>query len=255
MKNIYSEINRLLEKGEKAALCIVTGTKGSTPRKSGSKMIVRSDGSIFGSVGGGNLEKEVIKNALEQIKKNEGKSYHHNLLHEHDMCCGGSMDVYIEPLMSIRKLYIFGAGHTGEALAKVMSTMDFDVYVIDDRAEYVDAIQIEGINKMNVDFKKVLPTLPFDHNTFVVILTYSHPKDREILAYCLKKPFAYMGMIGSKRKVEMTKKNFNVAGIATQKELAKVDMPMGLDIGAESPQEIAVSIGGRIIEVKNKVLS
>lgn len=251
MESIYEELHRIQDEGSKAALCIVTETKGSTPRKTGSKMIVREDGSIYGTIGGGNLEKEVIKNAVKQILLNEPKNFKHDLLQQHNMCCGGRMEIYIEPILKKKKLYIFGAGHTGEALSGLMAKLDFDVFLIDDREEIIDEIEIPDINKMKVNFDEVLPSLPFDEMTYVVILTYSHPVDRNILSFCIKKPFAYLGMIGSKRKVEMTKKMFMKGKIASVKELSKVDMPMGFDIKANGPQEIALSIAAKLVEIKN----
>ena len=187
------------------------------------------------------------------MKEKIPKLFRHDLLHQHNMCCGGTVEIYIEPVMKKNKLYIFGAGHTGAALAKYALDFDFEVVVIDDRKEYVDEIKLDGINKLNNDYRQVLPVLPFDENTFIAIMTYSHPFDRDILAYCLKKPHAYLGMIGSQRKVEMTKKMFSEGMIASEKELDDVDMPMGINIGAESPEEIAVSILAKLIAVKNKI--
>ena len=253
MDSIYEKILEIKSRGHKAALCIVTATKGSTPRKIGSKMIVLESGSIHGTIGGGALEKEVIKNALKQIKLNDAKSFKHDLLQQHNMCCGGKMEVYIEPILNKRKLYIFGAGHTGQALSRLMVKLDFDVFLIDDRANFINAIDIANINKMNVKFDKALPSLPFDQSTFIVIMTYSHPVDRSILSYCLKQPFAYLGMIGSKRIVKMTKKMFTEGEMATTKELSRVDMPMGIDINAEGPEEIALSIAAKLVEIKNHV--
>lgn len=254
MESIYNEIQRLKEEGKKAALCIITATKGSTPRKTGAKMIVCEDGFIYGTIGGGNLEKEIIKNAIEQIKLNQPKSFKHDLLQQHNMCCGGVVEIYIEPILKKSKLYIFGAGHTGEALARLMVNHDFDIFLIDDRDEFIDGIELSGINKMKVNFDEVLTSLPFDDMTYVVIMTYSHPIDRNILAFCIKQPYAYLGMIGSKRKVELTKKMFVQGKIASANELSTVDMPMGIDINPNGPQEIALSIGAKLIEVKNKEL-
>ena len=250
--NIYNEIEQLRKSGIDAALCTIIHTKGSTPRKVGAKMLVLIDGTIKGTIGGGNLEKEVIKNALIQLKKNEPKLFKHDLLHQHNMCCGGTVEIFIEPIERMKRLYIFGAGHTGQALAKYALAMDFEIFVIDDRKEYINQLkEVSAINKLHVDYKKVLPTLPFDENTFVVILTYEHEIDRDILSYCINKPHAYLGMIGSQRKIEMTKKMFLDAGIATKKQLEKVNMPIGKNILAETPDEIAVSILAELIEVKN----
>lgn len=249
--NLLKEIERIRQVGEQAALCIIVHTKGSTPRKVGAKMIVKEDSRIVGTVGGGNLEKKVIEQALKQIEKKEAKLFKHDLLHQHNMCCGGSVEVYIEPIKKMNKLYIFGAGHTGNALANYAHLLDFDIYVIDDRKEYIDTINIEGVNKLNLDYKKVLPTLPFDEQTYITIMTYEHSIDRDILSYCIKQPYAYLGMIGSKRKIELTKKMFTEGKIASKKELEKVDMPMGLNIKAEGPEEIALSIVAKLIEIKN----
>ena len=217
-------------------------------------MIVLEDGSIYGTIGGGSLEKEVIKNAIEQLNLNQPKSFKHDLLQQHNMCCGGVMEIYIEPILKKSKLYIFGAGHTGEALARLMVNHSFELFLIDDRDEFIDNIEIKGLNKMKVAFDEALPSLPFDNKTYVVIMTYSHPIDRNILSYCIKQPCAYLGMIGSKRKVELTKKMFVQGKIASAKELSKVDMPMGIDIKANGPEEIALSIGAKLIEVKNNLL-
>ena len=249
--NIYDEILKQSSNSDKAALCIIVQTKGSTPRKVGAKMIVKEDGSITGTIGGGNLEKKVIENALKQLNENEPKLYKHDLLHQHSMCCGGSVEVYIEPIQKMKKLYIFGAGHTGNALANLAKGLSFDTYVIDDRKEYLDEMKVEGVNKMNLDYKKVLPSLPFDNDTFIVIMTYEHAYDRDILAYCIKQPHAYLGMIGSKRKVEITKKMFKEGKLASKTELDAVDMPMGMNINADGPEEIAVSIMAKLISVKN----
>lgn len=251
--NIYNEIEEIRKSGVDAALCTIVHTKGSTPRKVGSKMLVYSSGTIKGTIGGGSLEKEVIKNALNQLKCNEPKLFKHDLLHQHNMCCGGTVEIFIEPIEKMKRLYIFGAGHTGQALAKFAKVLDFEIFVIDDRKEYIDQLSaVIEVNKLNVDYKEILPKLPFDKNTYVAILTYEHEIDRDILSYCIKQPSAYIGMIGSKRKVEMTKKMFLDAGIATKKQLNNADMPMGIDVLAETPEEIAISILAKLISIKNK---
>ncbi|TAL56866.1 MAG: XdhC family protein [Bacteroidetes bacterium] len=253
MKNIYEKIIEIQKGGQNAVVCTIVNTKGSTPRKTGAKMIVYANGQIFGTIGGGELEKAVINNALERIKENEPKIFRHDLLHQHGMCCGGTVDIFVEPVMKKRKLYIFGAGHTGKALAKFSVDLDFETVLIDDRKEYLEDFNIAGVNKMRLPFAEALQLLPFDEQTYICIMTYSHPVDRNILACCLKKPFAYLGMIGSKRKVEMTKKMFSDGLNISEQDLEKVDMPMGIDIKAEGPDEIALSILAKLIAVKNNV--
>jgi xanthine dehydrogenase accessory factor len=240
------------KRGGSAALCTVVQTRGSTPRSAGARMLVFPDGSISGTIGGGALEKSVIAEALKVIDSSRPVTSRHDLLHRHEMCCGGSMDVFIEPLMEKERLYVFGAGHTGQALARHALPLDFDVVLIDDRKETLDAVHMDGVSKLQLHYAQALAVLPFDRRTYVAIMTYSHPHDRDILAFCLRKPFAYLGMIGSERKVEMTRKMFAEGISATEEELSRVDMPMGMDIGAETPDEIAVSILAGMIRVRRK---
>ncbi|MFM1745379.1 MAG: hypothetical protein RLZZ630_1316 [Bacteroidota bacterium] len=253
------ELTALLDewkhKGGTAALCTIVETRGSTPRSLGARMLVFSDSSILGTIGGGELEKSVIQEAISVIKSRRPSTYRHDLLHRHNMCCGGSVDLFIEPLMEKERLFIFGAGHTGAALARHAVQLEFDVYVIDDRKEYLDSIGIAGVSKLNMHHAQALPVLPFNDRTFVAIMTYSHANDREILAHCIRQPFAYLGMIGSQRKVEMTRKLFKEGLSVTSEELSRVDMPMGEDIGAETPDEIAVSILAKLIRVRRTAIS
>ena len=253
MKNIYQKIIEIQKSGEKAAICTIVSTKGSTPLKAGAKMIVWEDGSIFGTIGGGNLENGVIPNAVKVIKDNTNQLFSHDLQTQHGMCCGGKVEIFIEPIMQSKRLYVFGAGHVGKAIVKYASDLDFEIFVIDDRMEIFNDWDFEGYDKLIVDFGEILPKLPFNDSTFIVIATYEHDIDREILAYCIKRPHAYLGMIGSNRKVDITVKMMTSSGIATPEELAKVKMPIGVDINAEDHHEIAISIVAELIAVKNSI--
>lgn len=248
-----TEITDVLKsENEPGALCIIISTSGSTPRKAGAKMLVFRNRRIHGSIGGGALEKNVIDNAIHVIETNMPQVFRHDLLHHHNMCCGGTVNVYIEPLVKKEKLYIFGAGHTGQFLAKLACDFGFETFVIDDRKEYTDGIKEENVNKMPTDFKLALSALPFDENTYVCIMTYNHAIDREILSFCANKPHRYLGMIGSRRKVELTRKMFLESKIAAQQVIDQIDMPMGLPMKAETPQEIALSILAKMIDTRNK---
>lgn len=253
MKNIYFKIQEAKKNNEQIAICTIVNTKGSTPRKVGAKMIVYANGKIYGTIGGGELEKTVIKDALNKISHGEAQFFRHDLLHHHNMCCGGTVDIFIEPIMKNCKLYIFGAGHTGQALARLANNLDFEIFMIDERAEYINDCKLPEVNKLTLDYLQSLKILPFDENTYVCVMTHNHKTDREILAYCIKQSYAYLGMIGSRRKVEVTKKMFTEAGFVAEEILNKVDMPMGVDIGAEGPEEIALSILAKLVSVKNKV--
>lgn len=247
-----TEIPELLKKeNQSAALCTVVSTKGSTPRKTGAKMLVFENSKIYGTIGGGNLEKQVIENALKAIETNTAKLYKFELLQQLGMCCGGTVEIFIEPIMEKNKLYIFGAGHVGNALSHFASQTGFEVTVIDDRKEYIENLQSEKVDKIYSHFDKAIEKLKFDKNTYIVIVTYSHPSDRTILSLCVNKPNAYLGMIGSRRKIEVTRKKFIESKIAAESQLNKIDMPIGLDINPDTPAEIAVSILAKLIEIKN----
>lgn len=215
-------------------------------------MTVFEDGSTIGTIGGGHFEKVVIADALHQIQRNEPKLFEHHLLQEHEMCCGGTVKVFIEPEMKKRKLFIFGAGHVGAAVARFASYTDIEITVIDDREEFLANIQAKHVIKVQCDFIEALPKLAFDEDSFIVIMTYNHEYDRAILAYCIQRPHAYLGFIGSRRKIIVAKKMLLTNHVATAAEIDHVDMPIGMDIGAEGPEEIAISILAKLIAVKNR---
>ncbi len=252
MRNIYQKIIQIENSDIKAALCTIIDTKGSAPRKTGAKMLVYTNGSIDGTIGGGALEKVVIEQALDVIKNNTSKLVKHNLVSELAMCCGGTVELFIEPIMNRKKVYIFGAGHVGKALAKFATELDFNISLIDERYEAFDGIDIPNCTLIKEHHATAIDQLSFDENTFVVILTYNHAYDREILALTSKKKHQYIGMIGSERKVEIAKKNIIASNFLNEEEIKDIDMPIGLDIEAITPQEIAISILAKLIDVRNK---
>lgn len=252
MNHIYSKIIEIENSNIKAALCTIIATKGSSPRKTGSKMIVYTNGKIDGTIGGGALEKKVIEQAIRTIKNNTPQIVTHNLVSELAMCCGGTVELFIEPIMNKKKLYIFGAGHIGKSLAKFAIELDFNVTLIDERYEAFDDLDIPDCTFIKEHHATAIEQLKFDEHTFVVILTHNHQYDREILALTSMKPHQYIGMIGSERKVEIAKKNMIASKIMDSEKIASIDMPIGLDIEAITPQEIAISILAKLIDVRNK---
>ncbi|GIV27130.1 MAG: xanthine dehydrogenase accessory factor [Bacteroidia bacterium] len=259
MSNVLLEISQLLRIYSSVALCTIVETTGSTPMKSGSKIIVCPDGKVIGTIGGGALEKSVIENAITCISSNESKLFIHHLTKEHQMCCGGTVKVFIDIVLSPYKLYIFGAGHVGSALAKIASFHnDLKVFLIDDRPDYIQRIQSQSeyLERINcvlaspVEFVRNLdPNSTL--NSFCVIVTYDHQLDREILLNALSRNFRYVGMIGSKRKVLVTKK-FLIQHHISEDKISTIDMPIGININAYYPEEIAVSIMAKIISLKNE---
>ncbi|MBE0646207.1 MAG: XdhC family protein [Bacteroidales bacterium] len=252
MELIYTKILEVLKSGEVTAVCTVVATRGSSPLKAGAKMIVWENGKIFGTIGGGPVEQSTIEDAIRVIKKRTPERIVHDLKAQHEMCCGGSMEIFIEPLMPSKKLFMFGGGHVGKAVVKHALDLDFDITVIDSREEIFNDWPFSGYHTVIGDYPKMLPTLSFDDNTFIVIATPDHPTDNEVLAFCIRRAHRYLGMIGSKNKVATMRKNLLTGNIATEEELDRVDMPVGVDIHAVTADEIAISIVARLIQEKNK---
>ena len=255
MKNIYSEAEEAMAAGKRAALCMVVETHGSTPRKSGAKMIVYADGSYSGTVGGGSIEKEVMDKAREIIISGTPGKFTFNLEQDLGMHCGGSMEVYIEPLNPLNKLYIFGAGHVGKAVAMFARELEFSVTFFDPREHIFDEADFSPYRCIGQDYFEAIEEAIFDDNTYIVIVTPKHSFDEDILARVARRPHAYLGMIGSTRKVEQLKKRFLEEKILSAEELEKIDMPIGIKFNVETPAEIAVSIVARLIDVRNGILS
>jgi len=253
MKNIYSELNELIKSGKNAALCVVVETKGSTPRKAGSKMIVYDDKKILGTIGGGSIEFNVIDKAIEVIQNNAPQKFTFNLESDLDMTCGGYVEVYIEPVFPLPKLYIFGAGHVGKAVAEFASKTGFEITLFDEREGIFNSITLQNTKFVQGNYFEEIEKANFDNNTYVVVTTPKHAYDEEITAICAKKPHTYLGMIGSKRKVATAKKSFLELRGLKPEEIETIDMPIGIKFAAQTPEEIAISIVAKLIDVKNSV--
>ena len=251
MQRIFEKTEEIIHGQQPAVLCIVIDTQGSTPRKQGAKMIVYADGSIYGSIGGGSIEREVAEMAVKQITLGKPAKVSFNLGKDLGMHCGGTMEVYLEPLNPIQKLFIFGAGHIGKSLAGFARELGFSVTVFDPREGIFQDDAFTGCNLLNKDYFQAIEETFFDKNTYVVIVTPKHIFDEDILAAVVRKPNAYIGMIGSTRKVDLLKKRFLEEKILLQEELENIDMPIGIKFKAETPQEIAISILAKLIDVRN----
>lgn len=250
--NIFSEITETLNDNKPAVLCIIIGAEGSTPRKPGSKMLVFADGSIKGTIGGGSIEKQAIAEAIQMIGSDQPLVKSYNLANDLEMHCGGRMTVYFEPLLQQPELIIFGAGHVGKALAKLASISGFKISVADNR-EGICATWPEGLaTAYEMSFEEAAEKIPFHPNCYIVVTTYKHSFDSEVVALLKDKPKKYIGMIGSRRKVDIARKQFAETFGMTQQQIDFVDMPIGVNIACETPEDIAVSILAKLIDVKNK---
>lgn len=251
MKTIYQHLAEIESSGIKAAFCIVTCTQGSSPQKSSSKMIVLEDGTIIGTVGGGSIEKAIISEALHVITEQEPKMLKYNLKKDLGMECGGNMEVYIEPVGRKNKLFIFGAGHIGKALANYAPDFGFDVTVVDERENIFTSYNGIKCKCVNSGITDAVKELSFDKSTFIVIVTHGHAIDYNVLKHICKKEHFYMGMIGSKRKTAEIHKLLLAENVMTKKEIELLDMPIGIKFAAVEPNEIALSILAKLIDVKN----
>ena len=255
MQTVFSKAEEIRNTNQRAAICIVVETKGSTPRKAGSKMIVFRNGTIFGSIGGGSVEKEVADKTLELIDLGKPVKCSFNLENDLGMHCGGYMEVYIEPINPSQKLYIFGAGHIGKALAGFAKEFDFSITVFDPREGIFDDPAFGSCICVGKDYFAAIDEAVFDENTYIAIVTPKHIYDEEILVKVARKPHAYVGMIGSRRKVEQASQRFLDENLLTADEIDSIDMPMGIRFNAQTPQEIAISLLAKLIDVRNQVMN
>jgi len=247
MNQIYEELLRLSQSGQPAALATVVATSGSSPQKVGAKILVRENGETMGTIGGGAIEQKVIDDALELMRlgKSERRVYH--LTHDLGMCCGGTMEVFIEPLQRRLEIVIFGGGHVGYALYRQMKLLNGRVTLVDERPEFANTDRFPKADRIFCESSRLaLKKINFHEQLFMIITTHDHQLDQELLLACAPLPWAYLGMIGSQRKALKALTRLRSEGIS-EDLIARIQTPMGLNIGAQTPEEIAVSIAAQII--------
>jgi len=256
MEDIFEEIVKIRSEGGRAALATITSINGSTPRKEGSKMLVRSDGTILGSIGGGSVEAQVCQEAMKITKEGKSRILRFNLTGkegaEEGMICGGNMEIFLEPILPEPSLYIFGGGHISFSIAKIGKMVGFKVVVIDDRAEFANPERFPEADEIIAQgFASVFPRLKINKSSYIVIVTRGHLQDEKVIEWAVKTDAGYIGMIGSKKKNQTVFSHLQSKGIS-KKLLDSVYAPIGLDIYAETPEEIAVSIIAEIIKVRRE---
>ena len=252
--DIYEEIVRLRREGRRGALATIVNVRGSIPSFETAKMLVRDDGSIAGTIGGGCVEAEVWQVAREVMESEKPRTLSFNLnnnpKHDTGLVCGGTLEVFVEPVLPVSNLYLFGAGHVAQRLYKVARIAGFDVTVIDDRESYANRERFpEARDIYAEDFEKSMSQLVLSDSSFIVIVTRGHRDDMRVLRWALDQTSRYLGMIGSRRKVIAIYKELEKEGVACEK-FARVHAPIGLDIGAITPEEIAVAITAEMIAVR-----
>jgi len=254
-EDILKAIDKALKEGPEGVLCTVVEEKGSTPRSMGAKMWVSADGSTIGTIGGGIVEHHVIDEALNLLKNKAQVLLYRESLNtkeagDEGAICGGSLGVFLEVIGQNREVVIFGAGHVGKALARVATLTGYKVTVWDDRRDFANEDNIPWGHVVCSPLKEALDTEIRLHNkSYVVVVTRGHAVDKEVVQSLENKPFAYLGVIGSKHKIAETKKNLLKVGVS-QHFLDKIHAPIGLPIKAETPEELAISILAELIAVE-----
>jgi xanthine dehydrogenase accessory factor len=254
--DIFEEIVRLRREGRRAALATIIAVRGSIPSFQAAKMLVRDDGSILGTIGGGCVEAEVWQTAKKVMESERPQTLTFNLnedpQYDTGLICGGTLEIYIEPVLPVAHLYIFGAGHVAQAVYKVARVAGFEVSVVDDREEYANRERFPEAKEVYAeDFERACGQLAPGELDYMVIATRGHKDDMRVLRWALEMPVRYLAMIGSERKRIAIGKQFETEGIVPEK-MERLHSPAGLEIGAVTPEEIAVAIVAEMIAARRQ---
>lgn len=251
--DLFEEIVRLRKSGRRAALATIVHTNGSIPSYESSRMLVREDGSIAGTIGGGCVEADVWAAAKEVIQAEVPRKMTFNLNNEatydNGLICGGTLEVFVEPILPQPMLCIFGGGHISVALANAAHTAGFAIGIIDDREAFANPRRFPMAGEIHTSFEDAFAKLQPNASTYIVIVTRGHKDDMHVLRWAVEQPARYIGMIGSKRKVLSVYKALVLEGVPAEK-FTRVHAPVGLDIGALTPEEIAISITAELIAIR-----
>ncbi len=253
MTEIWRTLTTAAERGETVALATVVGVDGSAPRSSGARMVVWPDGRIVGTVGGGNFEAKVIEAAQTTLRTGVPRRYTVHLTRDLGMCCGGAMDVFIEPLRPVDRLVIFGAGHVARPTASFAREAGWSVTVVDDREDLNTEDRFPGCERLVREPRAVARGLVSEPRTWILLVTHDHQLDQDLLELLVAHDWAWLGLIGSRTKITKFHLRLRAAGVDPAR-LARVSAPVGLDIGAETPEEIAISVLAEMIHVRRGVI-
>ena len=258
-QEVFAALNAAMGKGEEVALVTIVASNGSTPQRVGAKMLVYSDGRTVGTIGGGCYENDAFWKAKEAIQLRQPRTVTYDLnddfAQESGLVCGGQMEVFIEPVEAAPDVYVFGAGHVGYFVATMARDVGFRTHVVDDRDKFANAERFGAdIDVQLEDIPTWLAQHPLPATAYAVIVTRGHRHDLDALRALTARPLRYLGLIGSKAKVKRIFDALRDAGVPAE-ALRPVHAPIGLDIGAVTPQEIAVSIVAELIAVRHGKIS
>jgi xanthine dehydrogenase accessory factor len=252
--DLYEQIVQLRREGRRGAVATIVNVRGSIPSFKTAKMLVRDDGSIVGTIGGGCVEADVWQAAREVMESEKPRTLTFDLnqdpRYDTGLVCGGTLDVFVEPILPPALLYVFGAGHVALSLCQTAANAGFDVTVVDDRSSYATKERFPAAREVfALDFDQATRKLDPNESSYIVIVTRGHRDDMRILRWAVQTCARYIGMIGSKRKVIEIYKALKNEGIPAHL-FERVHAPVGLDIGAITPEEIAVAITAELISVR-----
>src|SRR5271167_3893564 len=251
--DLFEEIVRMRKAGLRGALATIVHTNGSIPSYESSRMLVRDDSSILGTVGGGCVEAEVWAAAKDVIQNEQPRKMTFNLNHDaaYDagLICGGTLEIFVEPLLPQPTLYLFGGGHVSTAVARVAAPAGFAIGIIDDRDAFANAERFPMATEIYTTYEDAFEKIRPNAASYLIIVTRGHKEDMRVLGWAVRTEARYLGMIGSKRKVLSVYKALENDGHKPE-EFERVYAPMGLEIGALSPEEIAISIVAELVAVR-----
>ena len=252
---VFAALGEALSRGEEAALVTIVSSNGSTPQRVGAKMLVFGDGRIVGTVGGGCYEHDAIGKARQVLKTRKATTVKYDLnddfAEETGLVCGGQMEVFIEPIEASPAVYIFGAGHVGYYLARMAHEAGFGVHVIDDRAAFANTERFPFAASVVVDdIPQWLAQTQLPATAYAVIVTRGHRNDLDALRALAPRELRYIGLIGSRAKVARLYEQLLAESNVDPAILERIHAPIGLDLCAVTPQEIAVSITAELIAVR-----
>ncbi len=255
MDDIYQALAELHRSRTAGALCTIIRAQGSTPRKAGAKMLVYKDGSIVGTIGGGAIEGRVIEEAIDSINSGETKIRSYDLIDPQKGdpgICGGSLEVFIDPLAQPADVVVVGGGHVGRAVAFLANWLGFRVVVSDDREDFALPENTPGADEyIHCKLEELPERYRFSPQTAVVLATRSNQVDIAGLPEILAAPTSYIGVISSRRRWNLTRQELIKAGLKDA-DLERIHAPIGLDIGADTPEEIALSIMAELIQSRRE---
>jgi xanthine dehydrogenase accessory factor len=252
--DVFEEIVRLRALGQKCALATIVEVRGSIPSFETAKLLVREDGSMAGTIGGGCVEAEVWAVAREVIDTGKARTLSFNLgqdaAYDNGLICGGQLEVFVECICPQPAALIFGGGHISKSLAKVLDIAGFAVSVIDDREAFANRERFpEAHHVYAEEYEEIFPKLNITSSTYIVIVTRGHRDDMRVLRWAITTPARYVSMIGSKRKTIAVIRELEKEGLPAD-AFERLHAPMGIEIGAISPEEIAISVAAEMIAVR-----